>query len=221
LTDTQKSAKVRRFILRGRAVELLLIVGLSMPLLAQDHPSPRDLESNFSNAVSYEVLPNVLMTPKFTADDHICEMSFYKLPRMQGGEKPDLYIPDADVTMIAMMWASPETKGTGLNGSAVKTQTVISGNVKTTVYNYEHSTMRVSGRNNSSPPTFVLIQWKDRTCKDPASKNPKEARSVFQLLPGYKMTLGSGGFEDGENGTIWKEGGPQLTIGSICAPAPM
>jgi hypothetical protein len=103
--------------------------------------------------------------------------------------------------------ATPETRGKRLNGFAGKT--VISGNIKTTIYNFERTTMKVSGRNDNSPPMFVLIQWKNRICKDSASKNPGQARSMFQLLPGYKMTLGYG-FEGGAYGTIWKDEGPSI-----------
>jgi hypothetical protein len=194
---------------REMAPALFLSVSLGTPLMAQDR-SPRDLEFQFPNAVSYEVFPDVLMTPKFTVDDHICEMSFRRLPRTPGGEQAGVSIPDGDVHWIATLWAatSLETKRKGFNGASDKTQN-ISGNVKTTIYNFEETTMKVYGRNDNSPATFVLIQWKNRTCKDPASKNPWEGRSIFQLLPGYKMTLGSG-IEGGAFGTIWKDGGPSI-----------
>jgi hypothetical protein len=130
-------------------------------------------------------------------------MTFFKLPGTHVGEDSDVYISDGDLYMIAMMWAAPETKGKPLDGS--KGQTVISGNVKTTIYNFERTTMKVSGRNDSSP-TSVVIQWKNRMCKDPASKNPKQLRSPFELLSGYKMTEGHD-FEGGAYGAIWRDGG--------------
>jgi hypothetical protein len=112
----------------------ILVVAMSSPLQAQ---TQKDLDERFP-ASSYEVLPNIMMTPRFSTDDQVCEMSFQKSARRIQGQAPDQYIDDAGVEFIKLMWGS---KTAGHDSKAVIRE---EGDTKTGTYDYDNGVVTIT-----------------------------------------------------------------------------
>jgi len=190
---------------RRIAAVLLFAVGSAMALQAQ---TQKELDTRYPPS-SYEVWPGVMMTPKFAADDQVCEMTFRASPIRRNGVRTNGLLHPMDIEMIKQMWVEEGTTGEPLNGAGGSAK--VAGDVRTTRYEYKKATMIVNEKasDTKAGATSVFVKVKNRACKPEPVSGKRELRSPFNLLPGYKMKYGSD-FEGRGYGDIWKGGGPSI-----------
>jgi len=187
------------------ALCLLFFFGTSAALVAQQ--TAKELDALRPAGKSYELFPGVLATPRFRADDHICEMALQKQLVSRNGIQLDGYMPEGFVQMAVEM-------ATGYGGNLKyqdKGVVTLTADAKTTTYKLDDFSVAVTERskNPQAGPTVVIVKWTNWPCSKEPEKDRKQVRAPFQLLPGYRMTAAMG-LEDGPYGKVWKNGGPTI-----------
>jgi len=149
------------------ALVLILLLGFAAPSRSQ---SDADLSSEYSVVKSFEVRPGILMTPKYTADGQVWEMSFERQHAPKSGAQLDSIISDKSANDIVDQLVPPSVRGKGSNSSAIST----TGFGGTIIYDYENVsvTFFIAADQPRAGTLAVVITWKNRTCRNEASLLP-------------------------------------------------
>ena len=157
--------------MRSATLVLFLLVA-STPLRAQ---TAEDLGRRYPVVTSYKVIfPGIFMTPKYTADGQVCEMSVQK-QNVTERRFQDSYIPNKQLKMLLDTLVPMSDRGKPLDGQdlVLGTGTVVTS---TTVYENVSITIAESINNPRPGPSAILIKWRKRSCDEPHPLDPQQPK---------------------------------------------
>ncbi len=134
--------------------------------------------AKYRRIVSYEVHPGVVMTPKYTADGHVCEMLLERQHGTESGIDLESYFSDEEVKALVDELAPEAERGKNLTELLNET---IDGRVITTKYTYENVLILVYGVIN--PEDFV----RQPHPKTERQKHPSESLATSRQCAGYML----------------------------------
>lgn len=124
-----------------------------------------DLSAKYQQITSYEVRPDVVMTPQYAADGQVCEMVLEKRQKTDSGMVFGTSFSEEEVkSLVDGLIPEPE-RGRNLTKPLNST---IDGGFITTVYTYENVIVRVYGitRPNPGGDRVIIITWPKRSCSE-------------------------------------------------------
>jgi hypothetical protein len=144
---------------------LILSLGLAFALACRLQ-TVDDLSAKYPVVTSYEVRPGILMTPRYTADGQVCQMSIERQRATRSGVMLDSFMSDRLVEEIVDELAPLSERGKPARiGLELKT-----GAVTQTLNAYDDISYDVldgPGRERA-----VVISWVHRTCKEEPERLP-------------------------------------------------
>ena len=152
---------------------LLLALAFAAPSRSQ---TAADLSSKYPVVTSYEVRPGILMTPKYTSDGQVCQMSFERRHATNSGLDLDSYISVKLVREIVDELAPPSVRGKSSGGQEWAGWGIGLG-PGNTEGGAEFENVSVIAAGTAEPhrgPIIVLITWKNRTCKPEPNPMPPD-----------------------------------------------
>ena len=150
-------------------VSLIPLVGLFMAIRSHSK-STIELSAKYPVVTSYGVRPGILMTPKYSDDGQVCEMSFERQRATRSGVvMMDSSMSDERVKDVVDELVPDSERGPALEGNGIMMTT---GGTTEFVYMYEkirYNVFRGPHREN-----VVLIVWQNRNCKAESQPLPIE-----------------------------------------------
>lgn len=135
------------------------------------HPqSASNLGNRYPTVTSYEVRPGILMTPRYTADSQVCQMSIERQRATRSGVMLDSFMSDKLVKEIADELAPRAERGNPSPGPEGRAIVLAIGVVTTTTYLYQNTNIEVL--DGTGRERVVVISWKDRKCKEEPDSIP-------------------------------------------------
>ena len=101
-------------------MSLISLIGLVIAVASQPQSSV-ELSAKYPVITSYEVRPGIVMTPKYTDDGKICEMSFERLRATKSGVMMDSYMSENLVREIVDELAPDLERGSAARGDGMAT----------------------------------------------------------------------------------------------------
>ena len=150
---------------------LLLLVALGVSVIATGQTSA-DLSVKYRQVTSYELRPDVLMTPKFAADGQVCQMVLEKRQKTDAGIVFGAAFSGAEIKELVDELVPGAERGRDLTTIL---NTTIDGGFITTEYTYDNVLIRVYGVTRPEPggDRVVVIRWRKRTCGTAQPSAPK------------------------------------------------
>lgn len=142
------------------AFVVLLMLGIATIVWGQ---SSADLSAKYRQITSYELRPDVVMTPKYAADGQVCEMVLEKRQKTDTGMVFGVSFSEKEVKGLVDELAPEAERGRDLTKPL---NTTVDGGFITTEYNYENVHVRVYGITRPAPAgdRVITITWPKRTC---------------------------------------------------------
>ena len=133
-----------------------------------------DLRTKYPVVTSYEVRPGILMTPRYTPDGLVCEMSIQKQSVTRSGVRLDFYMNNKLIKELIDELVPSSVRGKPWNGSDWNGVVVTSGVINTTTYGFENLSVAVVDRSDEPRlgSMVVVITWKNRACKEEGKPIP-------------------------------------------------
>jgi hypothetical protein len=142
-------------------VSLIPLIGLA--IAGSQLQSSTELSTRYPVITSYEVRPGILMTPKYSADGQMCQMSIERQRATRSGIMMDSFISAELVKTIVDELVPHSERGPALHGSEDVVAVITTGLLNQSVHSYEKISYNVlSGPNRES---VVVIKWKNRKCE--------------------------------------------------------
>jgi hypothetical protein len=150
---------------------LVLSIVLAFALASQPQ-SVADLNAKYPVVTSYEVRPGILMTPRYTADGQVCQMSIERQRGTRSGVSLDSFMSDELVKEIVDELAPRSERGKTIpaGGSDDSAAVVVTGRMMQRMYGYENISFNVLDGPNRE--RVVVISWVHRNCKEEAEPLP-------------------------------------------------
>ena len=150
---------------------LLLLVALGVSVIATGQTSA-DLSVKYRQVTSYELRPDVLMTPKFAADGQVCQMVLEKRQKTDAGIVFGAAFSGAEIKELVDELVPGAERGRDLTTIL---NTTIDGGFITAEYTYDNVLIRVYGVTRPEPggDRVVVITWRKRTCGTAQPSAPK------------------------------------------------
>jgi TonB family protein len=121
-----------------------------------------DLSTKYHQITSYELRPDVVMTPKYGADGQVCEMDIERRHKTDTGIIFGSSFSKKDVRELVDELVPAKERGKDLTEFLNST---IDGGFITTEYSYENIVVTVRGITRPQPEDMVVvITWRKRTC---------------------------------------------------------
>jgi hypothetical protein len=142
---------------------LLLSLGLVLALTLRSQ-SLAELNAKYPVVTSYEVRPGILMTPKYSTDGQVCQMSIERQRGTRSGVMFDSFMSDKLVKEIVDELAPRSERGEPRLGREDVFGVVRTGGMTTNMHGYENIDFDVMDGPNRE--RVVVISWNNRKCKD-------------------------------------------------------
>ena len=142
---------------------LFLSLGLVLALALRSQ-SVADLNAKYPVVTSYEVRPGILMTPKYSADGQVCQMSIERQRGTRSGVMLDSFMSDKLVKEILDELAPRSERGKPRLGREGDAAIVTTGGMTTSGHAYENIDFEVVDGPNRE--RVVLIAWNNRKYED-------------------------------------------------------
>jgi hypothetical protein len=143
-------------------VSLIPLVGLCVAIGSQSQSST-ELSTKYSVVTSYEVRPGILMTPKYSVDGQICQMSFERQRATRSRVILDSFISEESVKDIVDEVVPHSESDPVCDGPERNAIVLTVGGTTQCVHEYEK--IRYNVLRGPHRETVVLIEWKNRDCK--------------------------------------------------------
>jgi hypothetical protein len=142
------------------AFVVLLVLGIATVVWGQ---SSADLSAKYRQITSYELRPDVVMTPKYAADGQVCEMVLEKRQKTDAGMVFGVAFSESEVKTLVDELVPESERGRDLTKPL---NTTVDGGFLTTEYSYENVHVRVYGITRPAPAgdRVITIIWPKRTC---------------------------------------------------------
>jgi hypothetical protein len=114
---------------------------------------------------AYEVHPGILIMPKYTTDNEICQIVVEKDLYSDGTVHLDPALPHDLVTEIVDELAPPNERGPLTTDEKVGWLSLYAGNTVTSFGDYRNVSIAISRSSSSVGDIVAVIKWKNRTCK--------------------------------------------------------
>jgi len=163
---------------------VLLTLGIAAVALGQ---TSADLSAKYRQVTSYELRPDIVMTPKYAADGQVCEMVLERRQKTETGIIFAASFSEEEVRQLVDELAPEAERGQNLTRHL---NTRVDGGFITTEYTYENVLVHVYGITRPAPAgdKVITITWPKRGCGGAQASatsetvNPKDA-SVHQQTP--------------------------------------
>jgi len=142
------------------AFVVLLMLGIATVAWGQ---SSADLSAKYRQITSYELRPDVVMTPKYAADGQVCEMVLEKRQKTETGMVFGVSFSGKEVKALVDELVPDAERGRDLTKPLNST---VDGSFMTTEYTYENVRVRVYGITRPAPAgdRVITITWPKRAC---------------------------------------------------------
>jgi hypothetical protein len=143
---------------------LTLLVLLSALTLAAGQ-NASGIKAKYRYIVSYELRPDVLMTPRFSPDGAVCEMVLEKRQRTDDARVTfDAGFLPEEITELTSELVPESERGKNISD---RLNSTIAGSLILTEYKYENVTIRVYGVVQKEPggDRVIVIAWPKRSCE--------------------------------------------------------
>jgi hypothetical protein len=164
-------------------VFLLVTLGIGTVVFGQ---SSADLSAKYRQITSYELRPDVVMTPKYAADGQVCEMALEKRQKTKSGVVFGVSFSEKEVKGLVDEIVPETERGRDLTRALNST---VDGDFITTEYSYENILVRVYGVTRPAPggDRVITVTWLKRACNGAQSAagetvDPK-TRNVRLTIP--------------------------------------
>jgi hypothetical protein len=148
------------FTMRKAGVLSFLMLGIVAHSSGQ---SISDLSAKYRQITSYELRPDVVMTPKYAADGQVCEMVLEKRQKTDTGIVLGVSFSEKEVKALVDELVPETERGRDLTKPL---NARVDGGFITTEYSYENVLVRVYGITRPAPAgdRVITITWPQRTC---------------------------------------------------------
>ncbi|MGA7683833.1 MAG: hypothetical protein WCA58_02365 [Terriglobales bacterium] len=165
------------------AFVVLLMLGIAAIVWGQ---SSADLSAKYRQITSYELRPDVVMTPKYAADGQVCEMILEKRQKTDNGMIFGVSFSEKEVKGLVDELVPEAERGRDLTKPL---NTTVDGGFITTEYNYENVHVRVYGITRPAPAgdRVITITWPKRTCS--GGQNSATAETVDPKTGNVHLTI--------------------------------
>jgi hypothetical protein len=124
---------------------VLLTLGIAVVALGQ---TSADLSAKYRQVTSYELRPDVVMTPKYAADGQVCEMALERRQKTETGIFFAASFSEEEVRQLVDELAPEAERGRNLTRHL---NTTVDGGFITTEYTYENVVVHVYGITRPAP----------------------------------------------------------------------
>jgi hypothetical protein len=165
------------------AFVVLMMLGIAAIVWGQ---SSADLSAKYRQITSYELRPDVVMTPKYAVDGQVCEMVLEKRQKTDIGVVFGVSFSDKEVKSLVDELVPEAERGRDLTKPL---NTTVDGGFMTTEYNYENVHVRVYGITRPAPAgdRVITITWPKRTCG--GGQNSATAETVDPKTGNVHLTI--------------------------------
>lgn len=124
---------------------VLLTLGVAVVALGQ---TSADVSAKYRQITSYELRPDVVMTPKYAADGQVCEMALERRQKTETGIFFAASFTEEEVRQLVDELAPEAERGRNLTRHL---NTTVDGGFITTEYTYENVVVHVYGITRPAP----------------------------------------------------------------------
>jgi len=144
------------------ACAIFLTLGIATIVWGQ---SSADLTAKYRQVFSYELRPDVLMTPRYAADGQVCEMVLEKRQKTETGMVFGVSFSEKEVKELVDELVPEAERGRNLTR---RLNTTVVGDFITTEYSYENVFVRLHGITRPAPAgdRVITIIWPKRACSE-------------------------------------------------------
>jgi hypothetical protein len=144
-----------------RVFTIFLSIGITTIALGQ---SAADLSAKYRQITSYELRPDIVMTPRYAANGQVCEMVLEKRQKTETGMVFGISFSEKEVKLLVDELVPEAERGQNLTKFL---NTTVDGGFITTEYSYENVLVHVHGiiRPGPAGDRIITISWKKRPCK--------------------------------------------------------
>ena len=140
----------------------MLLLFLTLVVAALGRTSA-DLSAKYRQVASYELRPDVLMTPKFAPDGQVCEMVIERRQKTDTSIVFAVSFSDEEVQQFVNELAPEAERGRNMTKHL---NTTVAGGFMVTEYTCENLLVRVYGTTRPTPAgdRVITIIWPKRKC---------------------------------------------------------
>ena len=122
-----------------------------------------DLSAKYRQVTSYELRPDVMMTPKFAGDGQVCEIAIERRQKTDSGIVFGTSFSEKEVRQFVDELAPEGERGRDLTKHL---NTTVAGGFIMTEYTYENVSVQVYGTTRPAPAgdRVISIVWPKRAC---------------------------------------------------------
>lgn len=145
-----------------------------------------DLSAKYRQITSYELRPDVVMTPGFAADGRVCEISIERREKTDTGIVFAASFSEKEIRQFVDELAPEAERGRDLTKHL---NTTVAGGSIITEYTYENVLVDVYGVTRPAPggDRVITITWRKRECSGAVSTTDKtvgpKAENVHLTIP--------------------------------------
>ncbi|MGO9862202.1 MAG: hypothetical protein ACLPLR_01215 [Terriglobales bacterium] len=131
-----------------------------------------DLNAKYRQITSYELRPDIVVTPKYATDGQVCEMAIERRQRTETGIVFAAPFSEHEVRQFMDELVPEAERGRNLTKTL---NTRVDGGFITTEYTYENVVVRMYGITRPAPAgdRVIIITWPKRTCSE-TNRQPRE-----------------------------------------------
>ena len=149
-------------------VSLILLIGLGIAMGSQ---SATDLSTKYPVVTSYEIRLGILMTPKYSADGQVCQMSIERQRSTKSGVMMDSFLSDKLVKEIVDELVPLSERGKPALGGSEDNATIVTVG-GTTEFIHAYEKIRYSVFYGPNRESVVLLVWENRKCSPESQALP-------------------------------------------------